>query len=86
MKTRSSVISFPISYHSNHSLYTAIFFDHLKISMIKLLYKKGDRTSVANSVNQSVNHFSHSLCQFFGIGYISKVIGLKFIYGTTCLF
>jgi len=62
----------------NHSLYTGIFFGHLKISMLKPLYKKGDRISVANSVNQSVNHFSHPLCQVLGIGHISKGIGLKF--------
>ena len=54
--------------------------------MLKPLYKKGDRTTVANSVNQSVNQFTHPLCQAFGIGHISKVIGLKFTYGTTCLF
>ena len=56
MKTRSCLISFPLSYHCNHSLHAGIFFYHLKISMIKSLYKKGGRTSVANSVNQSVNH------------------------------
>ena len=54
--------------------------------MIKPLYKKGDRTSVANSVNQSVNHFNNPLCQVFGIGHMSKIIGLKFTYGMTCLF
>ena len=95
MKSHSSLITFPLIYHCNHSLYTGIFFDHLKISMIKTLYKKGDRTSVANSVIQSVNHFTHPLCQvfgthplcqIFGIGYIRKIIGLKFTYGVTCLF
>jgi len=44
--------------------------------MIKPLYIKGHTTSVENSVNQSVNNFSHSLCQFFGKGYISDVIVL----------
>ena len=41
---------------------------------------------MANSVNQSVNHFPHPLCQVFGIEHISKVIGLKFTYGITRLF
>ena len=86
MKMRTSLISSPLSYHCNHSLYTGIFFGHLKISMIKHLYKKGDRTSVANSVNQWVNHYTHPLYQVFGIGHISKVIGLKFTYDITCLF
>lgn len=86
MKTHSSLISFPLSYHYNHSLYTGILFEHLKISMIKPLYKKGDRTSVANSVNQSVDHFSHPLCQVFGIGHTSKIIGLKFTYSMIYFF
>ena len=86
MNTLFSLISFPLSYHSNHSLYTGIFFYRLKMLIIKPLYKKGDRTSVANSVHQSVNHFSHPMCQFFGIGHISKVVGIKFTYGIICLF
>ena len=86
MTTRSPLISFPVSYHCNHSLYTGIFFDHLKISVIKPLYKKGDRTSVANLVNQSGNYFIHPLSPVFDIGHISKVIGLKLMYGKTCLF
>jgi hypothetical protein len=33
---------------SNHSLFTGIFPDHLKISVASLLYKKGDKTCMSN--------------------------------------
>jgi len=85
-KTHSSLIRFPLSYNYKHSLYNGIFFGHLKLPMLKPLYKKGDRTSVANWVNQSVNHFTHPLCQVFDTGHISKGIVHKFMYGITCLF
>ena len=34
--------------HNNHSLYTGIFPDRLKIAVVKSLYKKGDKTNMKN--------------------------------------
>jgi hypothetical protein len=48
MKACASLISHPLSYIYNHSLYTGIFPDRLKIAVVKPLYKKGDKTSMTN--------------------------------------
>jgi Notch-like protein len=48
LKACSSVISRPLSHICNHSVHTGIFPGHLKISVIKPLYKKGDKASVTN--------------------------------------
>jgi len=38
----------PLCYIYNYSLYTGIFPDCLKISVVKPLYKKGDKTNMTN--------------------------------------
>jgi hypothetical protein len=43
-----SLISHPLTHTCNHSLFTEIFPDHLKISVVRPLYKKGDKTSMSN--------------------------------------
>jgi hypothetical protein len=48
LKACASLISHPLSYICNHSLYTGIFPDHLKIATVKPLFKKGDKTSMTN--------------------------------------
>lgn len=48
MEACSSLISHPLSYICHPSLYTRTFHDCLKISIVKPLYKKEDRTSVTN--------------------------------------
>jgi hypothetical protein len=48
LKTCASLISHSLIYICNHSLYTGIFPDHLKIVVVKPLYKKGDKTNMAN--------------------------------------
>jgi hypothetical protein len=47
-KACASLISHPLSYICNHSLHTGVFPDHLKIGVVKPLYKKGDKTSMTN--------------------------------------
>jgi hypothetical protein len=44
----ASLISQPLSHIYNHSLYTGVFPDNLKISIVKPLFKKGDKTSMTN--------------------------------------
>ena len=44
----ASLISYPLCYIYNHSLHTGIFPDHLKIAVVKSLYKKGDKTNMTN--------------------------------------
>jgi hypothetical protein len=46
LKAYASLISQPLSHVYNHSLYTGIFPDHLKISIVKQLFKKGDKASM----------------------------------------
>jgi hypothetical protein len=48
LKTWSSLISHPLSYIYNHSLYTGSFPDRLKIAVVKPLYKKGGKTITTN--------------------------------------
>jgi hypothetical protein len=48
LKTYASVISFPLSFICSHSLHTGIFPDHLKIAVVKPLYKKVDEFSMTN--------------------------------------
>jgi hypothetical protein len=48
LKACASLISQPISHINKHSLYTGVFLDCLKISKVKPLFKKGDKTSMAN--------------------------------------
>jgi hypothetical protein len=48
LKACASFISRPLSHIYNHSLYTGIFPDYLKIAIVKLLFKKGDKTSMTN--------------------------------------
>jgi hypothetical protein len=43
-----SLIGQPLSHIYNQSLYTGILPDRLKLSMVKLLFKKGDKTSTTN--------------------------------------
>jgi hypothetical protein len=44
----SALISCPLTHICNHSLHTGIFPDRLKISVVKPLYRKGDKTSMTN--------------------------------------
>jgi len=48
LKSCASLISHPLSYIYNHSLYIDIFPSHLKIAVVKPLYKKGDKTTMTN--------------------------------------
>jgi hypothetical protein len=48
LKTHASLISQPLSHIYNHSLYTGVFPDYLKVSIVKPLFKKGDKTSMTN--------------------------------------
>jgi hypothetical protein len=48
LKAHASPISRPLSHIYNHTLYTGGFPDHLKISIVKLLFKKGEKTSMTN--------------------------------------
>jgi len=43
LKACASLITQPLSRIYNHSLYTGIFPDHLKISIVKPLFKKGTK-------------------------------------------
>jgi hypothetical protein len=45
LKACASRINKPLSYIYNHLLYAGIFTDHLRIAVVNLLYKKGDKTS-----------------------------------------
>jgi hypothetical protein len=48
LKACSALISHPLAHICNHSLHTGIFPDSLKRSVVRLLYKKGDKTSMTN--------------------------------------
>ena len=48
LKACASLISHPLNYIYNHSLYTGIFPDRLKIAVVKPLYKKGGKTSMTS--------------------------------------
>jgi len=48
LKACASLISHPLSYIYTHFLYTCIFPDHLKIAVVKPLYKKAEKTNVTN--------------------------------------
>jgi len=47
IKSCASLISFPLSYIYNYSLHTGIFPDHLKMAVVKSLYKKGDKFEIS---------------------------------------
>ena len=47
-KTSASIISLPLSFIYNYSLYTDIFPDHFKIAVVKPMYKKGDKYNISN--------------------------------------
>jgi hypothetical protein len=44
----ASVISHPLSFICNHSIYKGIFRDRLKIAAVKSLCKKGDKVNMTN--------------------------------------
>jgi hypothetical protein len=44
----ASLISLSFRRISNHSLYTGVFPEYLKVSIVKPLFKKGDKTSMTN--------------------------------------
>jgi len=46
LKACASLISRPLSHTYNHSLYTGVSPDCLQISIVKPLFKKGDKTSM----------------------------------------
>jgi hypothetical protein len=48
LKAYASLISQPLSHIYNQSLYTGIFADCLIISVVKPLFKKGNKTSMTN--------------------------------------
>jgi hypothetical protein len=48
LKIRSSLISSPLTYICNKSISLGIFPDHLKYAVVKPLFKKGGRSSIAN--------------------------------------
>ena len=48
IKSCASLISIPLSYIYNYSLHTGIFPDHLKMVVVKTLYKKGDKCNISN--------------------------------------
>jgi hypothetical protein len=54
----ASLISQPLSHIYNHSLYTGIFPEHPKISKVKPLFKKGDKTIMTNYRPVSLLMFS----------------------------
>jgi hypothetical protein len=47
LKTCALLISHPLSFIYNHSLYTGVFPDHLTIVVVKPLYQKQDEISMA---------------------------------------
>jgi Notch-like protein len=48
LKVCASLISHPLTHICNHSLFSGIFPDHLKISVVRPLYKKGGKISMSN--------------------------------------
>jgi hypothetical protein len=48
LKACSALISCPLTHNCNHSLYTGILLDCLKMSVVKPLYKKGGKTNMTN--------------------------------------
>jgi hypothetical protein len=44
----ASLISYPLTHIYNHSLLTGIFPNCLKVSIVRPLYKKGDKTNMSN--------------------------------------
>jgi hypothetical protein len=48
LKAYASLINQPLSHFYNHSLCAGIFPDHLKIPIVKPLFKKGNKTSITN--------------------------------------
>jgi hypothetical protein len=66
MKAYASLISQPLSCIYNYSLHTGIFPDHLKISIVKPLFKKGDKISMTN-------YRPSSLVMFFFLKYWKRL-------------
>jgi hypothetical protein len=48
LKVCTSLISHPLTHICNHSLLTVIFPNHLKVSIVRPLFKKGDKTNMSN--------------------------------------
>jgi hypothetical protein len=48
LKVCASLISYPLTHICNHSLLTGIFPNRLKVSIVRPLYKKGDKTNMSN--------------------------------------
>jgi hypothetical protein len=48
LKVRASQIAYPLTHIYNHSLLTGIFPNPLKVSTVRPLYKKGDKTNMSN--------------------------------------
>jgi hypothetical protein len=48
LKISSCFISLPLTYICNKSLSSGIFPDHLKYTVVKPLFKKGDRSNISN--------------------------------------
>jgi sarcosine oxidase/L-pipecolate oxidase len=48
LKLSANYIYLPITYICNNSILSGVFPDHLKFSVVKPTYKKGDRTYPAN--------------------------------------
>ena len=48
IKSCATLISIPLSYIYNYSIHTGIFPDHLKMAVIKPLYKKRDKFGISN--------------------------------------
>ena len=48
LKAHASRVNQSLSYIYNYSLHTGIFPDHLRIAVVNLLYKKGDKTSMTD--------------------------------------
>jgi hypothetical protein len=48
LKACATLVNHPLSYIYNHLLYKGIFRDHLKIAIVKPLYKTGDKNNMAN--------------------------------------
>jgi hypothetical protein len=56
LKVCASVIIHPLTHICNHSLFTGIFPNHLKISIVRPLYKKGDKNEyVELEANFTIN-------------------------------
>jgi hypothetical protein len=73
LKVRAPLISHPSTHICTHSLFTGIFPDHLKISAVKPMYKKGGKTNMSNyRPIPMLTTFSEVHEMLFTIGYVKK--------------